>query len=198
MLAGAITLFAETMSSKSNEPKSFEPMLSLNEATIGLVPSSHALERVDVDTVRSVKLAPGAALAGYHEMVEGLPGSRIVKVRVNGQGAAEQKVPAHLELPLDGTVSFTLLGGVCSSLPEAVRQYGETNAAFEWVGLLNRYRAQVARLVVKLSPIEVDHQRPFASVSKTSSNAATQSWSETRTAPTERSRRSFSSSDTDR
>ena len=59
---------------------------------------------------------------------------------------------------------MTLLGGVCASLAEATRQYGETNAAFEWVGLLNRYRAELARLVVKLGPIEIEQQRPFASV----------------------------------
>jgi 3',5'-cyclic AMP phosphodiesterase CpdA len=146
------------------EPKSFEPSLTLNEATVTLVPSVHHFDRHDLETLRVVQCASGSHLGAHHEMVEGPAGARMVNVRINGQSVPDQKSPANLELPLDGTASYTLLGGVCSSLAEGSKHYGHVGSAFEWVGLLNRYRAQVARLVVKLSPIEVDRQRPFASV----------------------------------
>ncbi len=149
---------------QEGDPKQFEASLALNEAKITVVPSSHALERLDLEVVRTATRAGGNRDGVYHELVEGLPGSRVVKVRVNGEPVAEQKAPAQLQLPADGAVSFTLLAGVCASVAEATRQYGATDAAFEWVGLLNRYRADVARLVVKLPELDVERQRPFASV----------------------------------
>jgi 3',5'-cyclic AMP phosphodiesterase CpdA len=151
------------LDSHAADVRPFAAKVALNEVTLALQPSSHSLERFDIDVVRTVRPTAGSTGA-YHEMVEGLPGSRIIKVRINGEPAADRKAPAHLELPHEGSLSFTLLGGVCSSLAEAEKQYGQTHAAFEWVGLLNRYRSELARLVVKLGPIEIERQRPFASV----------------------------------
>ena len=146
------------------DPKPFESWLLLNEAIHSLVPGTQSVERMDVETLRTVERASTEHLKTYNEVIDALPGSKVTGVRINGEPSANLATPAQLTLPLKGWLKYTLQGGVCASLGEASRQYGETDAAYEWLGLLNRYRAETARLTVKLGPIEVERQRPFGSV----------------------------------
>ncbi len=148
----------------ATEPRNFEAALALNETTISLTASANFLDRFDVEATRTVRLAPGSLLSAYHEMVDGPPGARMLDVDLAGQAAPSQDTPASLPLPLNGTARYKVTGGVCATVAEASREYDEAGSAFEWVGLLNRYRSDLARLVVTLAPVDVARQRPFASV----------------------------------
>lgn len=148
----------------ATEPRSFEAALALNETTFELVTSTNFLDRFDVETTRRVQLAPAGTITAYHEVIEGPSGARILNVHLDELSSPNQDSPGKLLLPLNGTARFTVMGGVCSTVVEASREYDEAGSAFEWLGLLNRYRADVARLVVTMKPVEVEQQRPFASV----------------------------------
>ena len=148
----------------ATEPRNFEAALALNETTINLITSASFLDRFDVESTRRIQIAPASHVVAYHEMVEGPPRARVLDVQLDEHAAPSQDAPANLQLPLNGTARFTVTGGVCSTVAEASREYDEAGSAFEWVGLLNRYRSELARLVVTMKPVEVDRQRPFASV----------------------------------
>ncbi|MBX7101227.1 MAG: metallophosphoesterase [Myxococcaceae bacterium] len=135
-----------------------EPTLTLNEAVLRLVPSQRHLDRLDVVTTRRVD----GGQAEYQELVEGPPGARLEEVRVGGVPLEDVAAPATLQLPDGREVSYRLSGGVCASLDAAAQEYG-VGWAYEWVGLLNRYRCALTRLRVGLGPVDPARQRPFAS-----------------------------------
>ena len=149
---------------RATEPRSFEAALALNEATLSLSPSKQFVDRFDIDSTRRLVLAPQSRITAYHEVIEGPPRARVVDVHFDELAAPSQDAPADLPLPLNGTARFTVTGGVCATVAEASAEYEEEGTAFEWVGLLNRYRSDIARLVLKLAPVDVALQRPFASV----------------------------------
>ncbi len=141
------------------DPRPFEASLALNAATVALLPSERFLDRFDLEVSRRVNRAEGATLAAYHELVEGPSHAEVV-----GTSGPTLQVPADVPLPLDADAQYRVVGGVCATVREASAEYREPGSAFEWVGLMNRYRAEVARLVVTMKPVDVAAQRPFASV----------------------------------
>lgn len=143
------------------EPKAFGAMLALNEATLSLAPSAQFLDRYDVEVFRRIERAAGSPVTAYHELVEG---PSLAQVERMGAPSRAQGVPADVTLPLDGSAQYRVTGGVCATVAEASSEYREPGTAFEWVGLMNRYRSELARLVVTMKPVDVAAQRPFASV----------------------------------
>lgn len=139
-----------------------EPTLALNDAAMRLVASPRHLDRYDVATTRRVEGSTAGGAADYRELVEGATGARLEEVRVAGVPLDEVAAPATLLLPDGGEVSYRLAGGVCANLEAAAQDYG-LGWAYEWVGVLNRYRCALTRLSVGLGPVDPARQRPFAS-----------------------------------
>ncbi len=146
------------------EPRAFDSSLTLNAAAFTLVKSTRFLDRFDVETTRVVERAPASRLTAYHEVIDGPPRAQVRGLQLDDRPAPDQDTPAQLPLPLNGTARYTLTGGVCTTVEAASRAYDEAGCAFEWVGLLNRYRSDLARVEVSMAPVDVAKQRPFASV----------------------------------
>lgn len=143
--------------------REFVSSLELNEAEIAVEESKDFFDRYDLQVKRRLKSVKDGDLETYREIIEGPSGARLVEARAEGIPVDAGRVPIEVQVPLDGTLEYRLLGGACATMMEASKEYGE-GTAFESVGLFNRYRAKVARLSVKLKAAQPDERRPFASV----------------------------------
>jgi 3',5'-cyclic AMP phosphodiesterase CpdA len=140
--------------------RAFEPVLALNEAVVGLTTSAQFLDRYDLEVRRTVKATDAAYMPVYREAIEGPPGARVVAVVTGGVGQPEANCPTRVEVPMrGGEASWRVVGGALASVLEAGELQGD-GACFSSVALLNRSRAQVARLKVLLGPVKT---KPFAS-----------------------------------
>lgn len=137
----------------------FEAVLALNEARAELVPSRAQLGRHDVVVQRRLESRPVAWRDEYWEVVEGAPGAVLREVQVDGQPRRDAPCPAKVKVTRDGHASFRVEGGVFATVEEAAAVRPGT--AFQFVELLNRSRAEVASLSVRLGPVGTT---PFASV----------------------------------
>ena len=137
----------------------FHPVLTLNELEAQLVPSQAQLGRLDVVTHRKLASHPRAWLDEYWEVLEGPPGAVARDMRVDGQPRRDSKCPARVKVTKDGVSSWRVEGGAFASV-EAASSF-HAGHAFESVELLNRSRADVARLKVHLGPVKTT---PFASI----------------------------------
>jgi 3',5'-cyclic AMP phosphodiesterase CpdA len=136
------------------------PRVLLDEVVCTLVPSRDApLDLWDVRCERKVERISGARLRRYSEFIHGLPGARIREVDAGGTARPATMATARLDLALDATTTYRLEDGLCRSMSAASRAYGR-GTAYEWVGLLSRYGAARARLVLHHGR----DVRPFASV----------------------------------
>jgi 3',5'-cyclic AMP phosphodiesterase CpdA len=138
----------------------FHPVLTMNELDAQLVPSKSHLGRLDVVTKRTLASHPRAWLQEYWEVLEGPSGAVARDLRIHG-GAnwKDAKCPARVKLAKDGVSTWRIEGGVFSDIASAEAQH--QGKAFESVELLNRSRADVARLRVHLGPVKTT---PFASI----------------------------------
>lgn len=136
-------------------PRDVHSVLKLNEATKQLLPSQAMLGRLDVVTQRRLASHPRAWMDEYWEVVEGPPGAKVREVLVDGVPRKDAPCPARVKVAKDGATSYRVEGGAFSNLVDA------GGRAYSSVELLNRSRADVARLVVELGPVQTT---PFASV----------------------------------
>jgi 3',5'-cyclic AMP phosphodiesterase CpdA len=132
-----------------------QAVLSLNEARMQLVHSGSMLGRLDVVTQRRLVAHPHAWLEEYWEVIEGAPHAAMRDILVDGQPLHDAPCPARVLVPKDGLTTYRIEGGVFTNVAEA------QGAAYASVELLNRARADVARLEVKLGPVKTE---AFASV----------------------------------
>lgn len=134
--------------------------VAIDEAICSLEPSCEApRENWDVVCDRTVTRIPGAGLRRYTEFIHGLPGARVTNVDADGAVRDASMATARVDLNLDGSTSYRLESGLCRSIDAAARAYGR-GTAYEWVGLLCRYGAELARLTLRHGR----DVRPFASV----------------------------------
>ncbi len=135
--------------SHESEPLYVGPRLRENLATYRLSPShSHPDARWDYQCERRVQRADATRPGDYGETVGGAPGSRIVGRDAGGARLFEREVPTSVELTLDGVTRYAHEGGVCRTVGEVERVYGNRSAPYEWLGLMNRYASETARLEV--------------------------------------------------
>ena len=137
----------------------FHPVLTLNELDAQLTPSKAHLGRLDVLTQRTLASHPRAWLAEYWEVLEGPPGAVARDLVIDGVPKEDAKCPARVKVVKDGVSTWRVEGGVFAHIDEA--QSVQLGHAFELVELLNRSRADVARLRVHLGPVKTT---PFASI----------------------------------
>ncbi len=126
------------------------PQLESNESVCRLAPSNDAPDaRWDVIYERRV-VRQGESPHRYLEHVEGIPGSRLVVLGADHRPAETLPVPGRVELDIGspGVTRYRLEDGVCRTAAEAERVYGSRTAPYEWIGLMNRYDARRARLVI--------------------------------------------------
>lgn len=133
-------------------PRSTTP-LELNEARYVLQPDDgRPRARWDLLCRRQVQPQPGVeGKDAYVEVVEGIPGSRVVDCDIAGFAPEGKEVPTLLRLPVGRACTYRLLGGLCRTVEEAARVYGP-GTAFEWVALLDRFGSRLARLSVEGLP----------------------------------------------
>ena len=137
----------------------FHPVLTLNELEARLTPSQSHLGRLDVVTQRRLASHPRAWLDEYWEVLEGPPGAVARDLVIDGVPRKDAKCPARVKVAKDGVSTWRVEGGAFSSIDAA--QGFSLGHAFESVELLNRSRADVARLRVHLGPVKTT---PFASI----------------------------------
>lgn len=130
-------------------------VLALNEVKKSLQPSQAMLGRLDVVTERRLVSHARAWMGEYWEVVEGARGAMVRDISVDGVPRRDAKCPARVKVAKDGVTTFRIEGGVFSNLSDA------TGRAYASVELLNRSRADLARLVVDLGPVTTT---PFASM----------------------------------
>lgn len=124
------------------------PSLIANESRVRLMPARRfGARRWDYECERRVERS-GRGPRRYVETVEGRIGALLERL---DRRAPAQPTPAQLELGLDagGTTRYRVDGGVCRTLDESARLRGPAGSPFEWVGLMNRYRARRSRLVLE-------------------------------------------------
>jgi hypothetical protein len=137
----------------------FHPVLTLNELEAQLTPSPSQLGRLDVVTQRRLGSHPRAWLDEYWEVIEGPPGAVAREILVDGKPRRDAKCPARVKVTKDGLSTWRVEGGAFANVVDAeALHHGH---AFESVELLNRSRADVARLKVHLGPVKT---KPFASI----------------------------------
>lgn len=137
------------------------PVLASNVARYALTTSADQLDRLDLEVVRTVEALPAAYMEEYWELVHGPPGAWVKDVRYAGEARPAAKTPHQVRVPMDGQrASWRVVGGALSNVVQAEARPVD-QAPFEWVGLVNRSRAAVARLEVHLGPVKT---KPFASV----------------------------------
>lgn len=137
------------------------PVLAVNQARYALATSQEQLDRLDLDVERTVEALPAAWMEEYWELVHGPPGAFVKDVRYGNEARPAAKLPHQVRVPMDGQpASWRVVGGALATVA-AARTRPVDKAPFEWVGLLNRSRAAVARLQVQLGPVKT---KPFASV----------------------------------
>jgi 3',5'-cyclic AMP phosphodiesterase CpdA len=138
----------------------FHPVLTMNELEAKLVTSTAHLGRLDVLTRRTLASHERAWLEEYWEVLEGPAGATARELKIHG-GAnwKDAKCPAKVKLSKDGVSTWRIEGGLFANLHAA--QSDREGKAYESVELLNRSRADVARLRVDMGPVKTT---PFASI----------------------------------
>lgn len=137
----------------------FNPVLTLNELQAQLVESKAHVGRLDVVTQRRLAAHPRAWLDGYWEVLEGAPGAVVRDVVIGGVPRRDAKCPERVKVPKDDVSSWRVEGGAFSNVVDA--SAFRVGRAFDSIELLNRSRADLARLRVNLGPVKTT---PFASV----------------------------------
>lgn len=126
------------------------PELDLNESVCRLAPShDYPSSRWDVLYERRVARS-GESPHRYSELVDGIPGSKLVLLGSDLRPLDPLDAPGKLELDLGdpGITRYRLEAGVCRTWVEAERVYGSRTAPYEWIGLMNRYACKRARIMV--------------------------------------------------
>jgi hypothetical protein len=72
----------------------------------------------------------------------------------------EGPVPFEVQVPLDGTLTYTHRAGLCATVAAGGARYGR-GTAFDWVGVLNRYSSERVAVTVRAPRFE---REPFASL----------------------------------
>ena len=137
----------------------FHPVLTLNELEAQLTPSRAQVGRLDVVTKRTLASHPRAWLDEYWEVLEGPPGAMARDLVIDGVPRDDAKCPARVKVAKDGVSTWRVEGGAFSNVEDAKSL--RLGHAYETVELLNRSRADLARLRVHLGPVKTT---PFASV----------------------------------
>lgn len=99
--------------------------------------------------------ASKVVLETYREVVTGPGGAMLRDAVMGGVARRDAKCPAKIKVPRDGTTRFRVEGGAYRTVTDS------DGRAFASVELLNRSRAELARLEVHLGPVTT---KPFASV----------------------------------
>jgi 3',5'-cyclic AMP phosphodiesterase CpdA len=127
--------------------------ISLDHASYALSPAQGSSQRWDFTCERQVHVKDGAKLRRYKDFSHALP-----PLLTGSQ--PKRRTYRRVELSLDGPTEYRATDALCRTLAEAERRYGR-GTAFEWVGLLCRYGADVASLSLCAPPgVLVE---PFAS-----------------------------------
>jgi hypothetical protein len=127
--------------------------IARDDAAYALSPSQGSSERWDFTCERRVQVKDGAKLRRYKDFSHALP-----PLLTGSQ--PKRRTYRRVELSLDGPTEHRATDALCRTLNEAERRYGR-GTAFEWVGLLCRYGADIASLSLRApSGALVD---PFAS-----------------------------------
>ncbi len=137
----------------------FNPVLKMNELEAQLVVSTAHLGRLDVMTKRRLVSHSSAWLRDYWEVLEGPPGAVARDLVIDGVNKEDGKCPARVSVAKDGVSTWRIEGGAFANI--AAAQDFQLGQAFEAVELLNRSRADMARLVVRMGPVKTT---PFASI----------------------------------
>lgn len=137
------------------------PELELNETEVSLRTSVAYPHRFDADCHRRVEVTSDSPLTEYVETVDGIHDARLYVTGRDGRREV-RGVPRDLRLRVGGETTYQLVGGLCRTQGELSRAHGDPGSPFEWVGLMNRYRARRARLVVSGLGAALDEA--FASV----------------------------------
>ena len=124
-----------------------------DEAAYSLSPSADSDQRWDFVCQRRVVAHDGVKLRRYKDFAHALP------TLLTGK-SQKRRTYRRVELSLDGPTEHRATDALCRTLAEAERRYGP-GTAFEWVGLLCRYGADIASL--RLAAPEGDRFDPFAS-----------------------------------
>lgn len=135
-----------TVSPVALEPrKDVGPHLSHNHSDCFLRPSSWQKERWDYTCKRRIH-SHGHKPRRYVEIIEGIAGSKLS----DGPRRAPRATTSReiVELAIGGETSYRLEGGVCRTIAESERIYGPRSSPYEWLGLMNRYHCDDARLSV--------------------------------------------------
>lgn len=145
---------AEPVSFRVSDPA---PRVEVDEARFALSPSRVSSERWDLACARNVRLRDGARLRRYVDFVHALP-AILPRARTP---RARRRANRRIDLEIGGVTSYRVADGLCRTLREGARCYG-AGTAFEWVGLLCRYGAARATLV--LSREHGEGLDPFGSI----------------------------------
>ncbi|AKF05435.1 hypothetical protein DB32_002584 [Sandaracinus amylolyticus] len=122
------------------------PKLIANESRVRLMNARRfGARRWDYECERRVE-PNGRGPRRYVETIEGARGALLEPL---DRAAPVRATPAQLELGLGALTRYRVDGGVCRSLDEATRVRGAASSPFEWIGLMNRYRARRSRLVLE-------------------------------------------------
>jgi hypothetical protein len=127
--------------------------ISLDQASYELSSAQGSSERWDFTCERRVHVKDGAKLRRYKDFSHALP-----PLLTGAQ--PKRRTYRRVELLLDGPTEYRASDALCRTLSEAERRYGR-GTAFEWVGLLCRYGADMARLSLCAPPGAL--VEPFAS-----------------------------------
>jgi 3',5'-cyclic AMP phosphodiesterase CpdA len=107
-----------------------------------------AERRWDLVCHRQVLREPGVELREYVETLEALDGARLTCFDSQGCGRVSS-LPMELSLTLDGQTRYDIEGGLFRTWEEARRLQPDRASPFAWVGLMNRYASDSARLLVE-------------------------------------------------
>lgn len=83
----------------------------------------------------------------YVDVLEGVPGARLVMLDEHGDAISTQPLPARIELDYSDDIEYRIEQGWCRTLREAAHHQGE-GTAYAWAGLLVRYPTRIAELTV--------------------------------------------------
>ncbi len=126
--------------------------LALDERRCRLTASDASPEELwDVDSTRTLEGGAAASLGDYKEAIRGCPGARAALIDDAAGMRRDVKLPDEASLRLDGETRYLLTNAACQRRAVAARWYGP-ETAYEWLGLLVRYGARRARLVLSGLP----------------------------------------------
>lgn len=137
----------------------FQSVLALNALDVQLAESKARLGRLDVLAKRQLVSHPRAWLDEYWEVLEGAPSAMVRELTLDGTAQADAPCPARIRLGKDGNGSWHIEGGLFRYVKDAHAL--QPGRAYDSILLLNRSRAEVARLSVQMGPVKT---APFASV----------------------------------